>query len=345
MIKLGEHLLYIDITSMCPFKCAFCMYEDRHTNPIHLQLNDKSRDSLSQLINSPLTRIVVSGEGEPLMNYSTFIEILDLSHGGKQFELITSGFPEKFLNDAITYATHSLKEKNDRLNVRISIDSYHIQEAKNGKLDQLIELLLLSTQSSNNVSFSFRSLFCDKTMVRVFISELLEKRGVLVSIKQKTVLDDQVLLVDGRTISINYKNLVYPHKVGKSDTVNMFDYMRCIEQVYKKSFTFGSLNTVLYDKGLDITVKPDGNVYFYGIEIQNHGNIFEKVSLDNLTRLVEVDPYVKTFYSRPLSDILAELISLNPAIDRLVGEVNNPYWIVKAIYNDFPKELDKIVGI
>ena len=67
----------------------------------------------------------------------------------------------------------------------------------------------------------------------------------------------------------------------------MLGYIEAIESKVNKRFTFGSLNKEPQANGLDITVKPNGGVYLYGIENQRLGNIhFDRIDWQRLVAYV-----------------------------------------------------------
>jgi hypothetical protein len=343
---LGDHLLYIDVTNVCPYHCAFCMYSEVHSpSSTSLRLDPEARSNLGLLVNLPrIYRVSISGEGEPLINAPTILEILSLSEGGRRFELITSGFMDKALARLVAKASNILSEKGDALNIRISLDSYHAAESDSKQLGRLLDFLLELACSSAPITVSFRSVECDRPAVRLLLTELLEDRKGTPDFIEVSPLEDAVILPSAPALQITYKNMVYPGRVGRSDAMALADYVGLMESLYDKPFTFGHLSTPNYEKGLDITVKPNGDVLFYGIETMAHANIFQN-SVDEpfLCDLVENDPYVSVFYRMPLSQILTEIQALNPEAATLIADVNNPYWIVKELYTQYRTELDAII--
>ena len=157
-------------------------------------------------------------------------------------------------------------------------------------------------------------------------------------------LQDRISLVDGRCVLVDYKNLVWPSKFGRLDTLPLYQYTRVLEGIYDKPFTFGYLGAVRHDKGLDVTVKSDGEVFFYGLETQSVGNLAARpITIDMLTAEVFVNPMFRVFYTVPLEKLLNEIVELEPRVTRLLFDVNNPYWVVKEIYFRYKDALMEVI--
>lgn len=329
-MHLQGHLLYIDITQICGIGCAFCMYADKHNSGISMELSILARENLTRLINSPdVKRVSISGEGEPLNNAKVFHEILELSEGGKHFEFITSGFLPHDKMAKFYEATDNIVSGNgDTCNIRLSADSHHIDKVKwrahGFSLDYFIR------HRPSGLSFSFRSVDTDREFTREYLKSELSSWGIYARIESRSVLED-ILVVGDERYSIDYKNLVHPAPDTPPGYLDLEGYIKAIESKVNKRFTFGSLNQSPQANGMDVTVKPNGDVYLYGIENQRICNIhFHRIDWQWLAAHVRENPLIRTLYTQPLTELLARLENTD-LLRAAVIKVNNPYWLVKEL--------------
>lgn len=329
-MDLQGHLLYIDITQICGIGCAFCMYADKHKSGMSMELSTLARDNLAALINaSEVKRISISGEGEPLNNARVFHEILGLSKGGKRFEFITSGFFPHDKMAAFYDTTNRIVVGNgDTCNIRLSSDSHHIEQVKwraHG-----FSLDYLRRHRPAGLSFSFRSIDTDRDFTRTYLRDELARWGLDATVVAGGPLED-VLQVGEERFGIDYKNLVHPAADTPEGYLDLHGYIDAIEAKVNKRFTLGSLNPPPLANGMDLTVKPNGDVYLYGIEHQRLGNIhFDRIGWDHLAAHVRETPLVRALYSQPLKDLLARLDDLD-LVQSILRKANNPYWLVKEL--------------
>lgn len=329
-MNLQGHLLYIDITQICGIGCSFCMYADKHKTGMHMELSTLARQNLANLINEPeVKRISISGEGEPLNNAKVFHEILALSKGGKKFEFITSGFfPHHKMEDFYDHTNKIVSGNGDSCNIRLSADSHHIEKVKwraHG-----FSLDYLHRKQPPGLSFSFRSIDTDRSFTRQYLISELAHWGIEATIESNSVLEDS-LSTENNSFSIDYKNLVHPDPSTLSGYLDLDGYIEAIESKVNKPFTFGSLNKSPDSNGLDVTVKPDGKVHLYGIEVQTLGNIhFDHMDWKQLVEHVQENPLARILYTQPLRDLLAASDG-EDNLRSIVAKVNNPYWLVKEL--------------
>lgn len=335
-MKLNGHLLYLDITQICGIGCAFCMYADKHKNGKNMELTYNAKNNLRVLINSPdVKRISISGEGEPLNNVSVFHEILKLSEGGKSFEFITSGFfPHKLLEEFYIKTNDIVKNNGDTCNIRLSSDYYHIEKIVHKPHAFSLEYWLKNNPS--NLTLSFRSIDIDRDFTREYLLDGLKSLSIKSEIKEKGILEDQ-LVIDNKYFGIDYKNLVKPTQVATSEYLNIYGYIDAIEEKTDKKFTLGSINKYPLNNGMDITVKPSGDVHFYGIENIEIGNInHDIISWKHLQKFADDTPLIKALYTMPFLDLIEKIKDDDFAM-KLIEQANNPYWVVKEIaqHDDF----------
>lgn len=329
-MDLQGHLLYIDITQICGIGCAFCMYAEKHKMSKSMELSRLARENLAILINdSNVKRISISGEGEPLNNIGIFHEILRLSEGGKSFEFITSGFlPHNKMAAFYEDTSRIVSGNGDTCNVRLSADGHHIEKVKWRAHGFSLDYLLRCRPSG--LSFSFRSIDTDREFTRGYLIGELASWGIDARVESRSILED-VLVVGDEYYSIDYKNLVHPAPDAPPGYLDLEGYIEAIESKINKRFTFGSLNPPPQDNGMDVTVKPNGDVYLYGIENQHLGNIhIDRIDWELLAAYVREIPLIRTLYTQPLTDLLARLENTD-LLRSILVKVNNPYWLVKEL--------------
>lgn len=329
-MELQGHLLYIDITQICGIGCAFCMYADKHQGGMTMELSALARENLAALINAPsVKRISISGEGEPLNNAKVFHEILGLSNGGKRFEFITSGFfPHAKMADFYDETNRIVTTNGDTCNIRLSADSHHIEKVKWRAHGFSIDYL--QRRQPLGLSFSFRSIDTDRSFTRQYLIQDLQHWGIEADIVEMGPLED-VLRVAGQRLGIDYKNLVHPATGTAQGYLDMRGYIAAIEARVNKQFTFGSLNQAPHANGMDVTIKPNGDVYPYGIETLQLGNMHvDRLDWDLMKTQLLNNPLARTLYTQPLTELLSRLEN-NDLVNSTIARVNNPYWLVKEL--------------
>lgn len=324
--------MYIDITQLCGIGCEFCMYADKHKTGTNMVLSGLAKVNLSTLINSSeVKRISISGEGEPLNNVSIFREILALSNGGNAFEFITSGFfPHDKLANFYDEINALLVANGDTCNIRLSSDSYHTAKIK--KKPHSFSIQYWFDRQPEALTFSFRSVDTDRKFTRSYLLSELEKDSIKGTINPIGILEDQ-LIIDRYAFGIDYKNLVHPSHFSSIDFLDLNGYVQAIEAKIDKRFTLGSLNKAPFENGMDVTIKPSGDVYFYGIENILIGNIHsDQFSWGLLANYVAEIPLIYNLYTEPFMDLIGNL-SDDDVAQTLIRKVNNPYWLIKELAN------------
>lgn len=334
-MKLKNHLLYIDITQFCGIGCDFCMYTETHAKK-HLKLSPQALKNLSRLINDPeVKRISVSGEGEPLNNIHVFYQILALSNGNRKFEFITSGYFEyKKLRIAFDEIDRIVSENGDECNIRLSSDSHHIPKLKHPPHGKCIRDFKKDTY--NNLTLSFRSIDPDRSFTRQYLKEQAKEFGFSTEVRAIGTLED-VISVDGVEFRVDYKNLIKPNAIY-DQYLNMWQYIKCIEDKIGKQFTLGSLNAE--ENGLDVTIKPNGDVFLYGLEFKKLGNIHEdQISYELITDILLSNNVMRKLYEEPFRDVIFTF-SDRAVIEQLIEKVNNPYWLMKEVFTEIESDLE-----
>ena len=346
-MDLRNHLLYIDITNICRLGCDFCMYQRERTDePSRLVLNTKGRENLDNLINDPNTaHIIISGQGEPFNNEETLKEILKLSRGGRYFQIITNGnWGDTDIWERLCEFNQIAQFFQDRYSIRISIDSYHADKLGSHAYSRFLEVASRMENKTPNISLAIRSLVEDKHFVRSLIMKLLDEMNITYEITQDSELDDE-LVVGSSDVNITYKNLINPSAIGRDDAFPMFEYMLALERKYGKYFTFGNLAAWEAEKGLDLTISPDGDVYFYGIEIESFGNIFyDDLGMDYFAKLVAENKLLHSLYTIPFKEVLSKL-SEYPEVEAEIQAINNPYWIIKSLFPAYKNEVETVLEL
>ncbi len=340
--NLKDHLLYFDITNICYLDCEFCMYQkERIKKPAVLELNFVAKNNIARLINSPDTdHIIISGEGDPFCNQKTLRSILNQSQGKRKFQIISNGAWKGGISRHLNMLGKMAQSQDDLYSIRLSLDSYHVPKVGSKVYQAFFKFFL--ENPIPNLSLAFRGIVSDKTYTREFIKRTLESLGINYDLKESSLLDDE-LEVNNTVFHINYKNFVHPHTVGRTDALPMNDYVKALEEKYYKCFTLGNLKTSGTHKGLDLTIKPDGNVFFYGAEIGSFGNIFrDQLTLNNFVEHVRVHPLINVLYTVPFSEILSNLRKI-AGMSEKIDRINNPYWVIKELYSEHKNIMTKII--
>ena len=148
------------------------------------------------------------------------------------------------------------------------------------------------------------------------------------------------LIVNGSEFKIEYKNLVNPTFIDNNEYMNLEEYIRVKEKRYGKNFTLGNVTKQPLLNGMGITVKPNGDVFFYGIDNYLLANIHNKeINIDFFKAIVKNNSFIKKFYTIPFLEIMNE-ISKTKEIEDLIIKVNNPYWIIKELMKENQYILD-----
>lgn len=333
-MQLENHTIYFDITQCCNIGCDFCMYANRHSGN-NLILNSQARKNIARIFQSNgIKKVSISGEGEPLNNIKTFKEILSLSPGGIHFEFITSGaIPHHRLLELYDDLADIMSGNNDQCNIRLSSDSFHLSNIPHKPHG--VSLRYFLERRPSNLSLSFRSIDIDKIFTRNFLCNELLRLGFDAKICEINVLDDK-LIVDNDHFLIAYKNLVHPCVAPGTKYMTLEEYLEALERKYQRPFTFGSLNPWPNANGMDITIKPDGTIIFYGIDLLPLANLFtDRVDLNFFQQIVEHNKLVHKLYTVPLREIIMRLAKEKKNAE-IIQRANNPYWILPGLssYNE-----------
>lgn len=328
-MRFDNHTIYFDITQYCNVGCDFCMYSNKHSNQ-KLQLSELARANISRMFSwNSIKRVSISGEGEPLTNLDTFWDILARSPGGIHFEFITSGAsPTESLLRFYTELEERMVANKDWCNIRLSTDSFHYAQVP--FRPHLNSLNFFLKNHPSRLSLSFRSIDIDRTFVRNFLNSEVRTLG-LVPVFEDTSLLDEVLHVDSFYFPISYKNLVHPRVSPGTKYMTLNDYMGALEQKYSRPFTFGALNPWPQSNGLDITIKPDGTVIFYGVDILPLANIHkDSVDFDFFLKTVEQNSLVRDLYTIPFREFIKPYAN-EANYAEIIQKANNPYWVLSEL--------------
>ena len=331
---MKRHLLYIDITTRCNVGCDHCMYNAKDASQIDLELDRRARSSLSALINADdIDVVTISGEGEPFSYFEGVKRVLSLSHGGRDIHILTKGL--KVREEHLRELERIAHERGDSYVIRLSMDRGHAEKIPFHHYRSLFRMM-----RSSCLGFAVRSVFEDRHLVRDTIGELLDGDCVPFVFESPNPLDDK-FITRSDVIAVTYKAFVHPHKVGVIPELDMWGYVREIEKTCNRPFTLGHLRAVGAQPGLDITVKPTGDVVFYGAEFRSFGDIHnDQPSIESLLAARETHPWLKALYRRPFLDCITSLCG-DPEVERLVREVNNPYWVIRELNAECPSALQK----
>jgi len=343
-MRLHRHLVYIDVTSHCDMACDFCMYrKSRGGEAKHLTLSERALANMAGIINHPaVDQVVVSGEGEPFSNLSTVRTICKLSAGCRRITFVTNGNWIAADTNRLFELHDMAASKDDSYCVRVSLDSYHLKQVGIEAYATITAAFCANQMPC--LSMAFRSLLEEKELTRGTVREMMQLIGRRCEIVEVSSLEDRVK-IGHVTLPIAYKNMVWPDISAGARPVPMEEYIKCLEQHYARPFTFGYLGAPSGVKGLDITVKPDGGVFLYGIELCEWGNVHEStVAVEELVSRVVADRLVVALYTIPFSRVLSRLEE-HAGLKRLIRQVNNPFWLLKAAHPEYAPVVREAIGL
>ena len=330
-MDLSNHLLYIDITNSCNLNCKFCMYrEERMKNLLNLKLNPKSKKKISDILNYDKTeRLIISGEGEPFNNIDTIFDILNLSKGKRKIQIISNGvwLLSKKADEILEKLNQISRNKKDEYQMRISCDSFHIEMMGIKNYKKIIDKIINYIEKGTNIQMCFRGLLEEKRKLLELFSKKLLNKKYFPSFKKITELETEIIINDIR-LNFIFKNIVNLNNLKENFTLN--HYISSLEKIYKKPFTFGHLKKG--KNGMDITIKSNGDLFFYGVEIYSFFNInTDNVTIKLLNKTIEKNKILKILYTKPFKEIISDL-SKYPQFKKIIHSINNPYWIIKNVY-------------
>lgn len=275
------------------------------------------------------------------MAWRGILKLMEIPGTKRDFEIITSahwgiGTLRKFLQkvDAI------LGRQYDRCRIRVSIDPFHDAKIPNQNISDLISDFL--DQKYQNITLGFRSITGQADFVEKKLTMAINKLGLNSVIRRYGPLKSSIGASE-TVFSIDYKNIVNPGIVGLIDPVPLDDYVELISLRHGRSFTLGSLEYANERPGFDITINPNGDVVFYGIETVIAGNIHKEiVSYAEIERTFWGSQIAQAFYMSPFSEILTALRS-DKRLAAIIAEVNNPYWITRNLEHRFPEVVFRIL--
>lgn len=233
-----------------------------------------------------------------------------------------------------------ITKNGDTCNIRLSTDSYHIPKIEHKP--HAISIKYFLDKNLKNMTFSFRSIDIDKGFTRNYLKEELEKLGIKSEIKINDILEDSII-VNNNEFQIDYKNLVKPIFLQDTNYMNLAEYIKAKEEKLDKEFTLGNVNKKPFSNGMGITIKPNGDVYFYGIDSNILANIHSDIlDISFFKEIVKTDKLINTLYTIPFMKIM-DKISTNDNVKRLIEATNNPYWIIKELIKYDVNLLDSMV--
>ena len=164
---------------------------------------------------------------------------------------------------------------------------------------------------SDKIQICFRGILEEK----IKILNLLKKEffdSNEIAFETISNLETNIVFKNGNKINFIFKNFIQLDGLKKENSFK--EYLNSLEKIYNKPFTLGNLKKDI--NGMDITIKPNGNVYFYGAEIYPMFNIYnEKVTINKLKKSIEDDKILKRLYSIPLKKLIHSLNKYGPFKD------------------------------
>lgn len=321
---MSRHILYIDINDYCPIGCAHCMYASLHGNKKRfLSLNSESRVNLSRLINdAALERLAISGLGEPLFTPEGIMEVLGLldPQCTASIEIITSAkLPYTRFVTVLDKISEILAHYGRSAQIRISVDTFHDEAID---LDPIPMILKVGLKNHwDNISFSFRGLISERMWLFGKICRYADSLGYAARVKQKSIMRAEIEI--GKN---NFPCLFQDHVTSNHGAhLGLSNYLSILEEDRNGPFIFGNPAS---PGGLDVAIKPDGSLKFYGCEFFNAGTIYSKIlSWKTLEEWRDEDPLLRVLHNVPLRRVIKTL----PFEVDDIG-INSPYWLFTGLF-------------
>jgi hypothetical protein len=313
----------------------------KHRKGINLSITNEVKSRLMKFINDS-KKVGISGEGEPLNHLDGIFDLLSLGNMGKRFDLITSAdVSPEILNRLIDKATIITARTDSILRIRVSIDRFHRSNTQEKNIMLLLKRLLRINAINHNLELSFRSITTDVDFTKEYLNSIA--RGI--GIHPEWIYRDELgylMRIDLNNIEVDFQSIINPEESKIKDIFTIEEYIFLLEKRFKRPFTLGNMETE--DKpALDVTIRPNGDIVFYGLECEKVGNIYQdNISYNDIRRFIENDLFYRVFIGRPFRDIISALRT-NKKISEMIDKINNPYWNVREIYSIWPKEIKEIV--
>ena len=340
-LDFGPTLLYIDVTNFCSIGCRFCMYKMAH-GVQHLNLSSSNLSAIARLARGA-TKICISGEGEPLTKVKSVLAISSIAREGQTVEVITSGGKswthlEQFLDSFESLG----KIYRFQPRLRISFDRWHAEKIPPIIYSSAIERRIKHPSPETAAELHFRSVTTDIDWALNSLGQILRDNKIAYRCYSRELLTHVFEIAD-LSVPIIFKNIVNPGHLIEQDPFTLETYMSSIEEAKGKPFVFGNLGTNTRIPGPDVTVKPNGEIYLYGLETECQWDLNMDISRDDIIETIRKNPVLWTFYSKPLRNILLELNKI-PTLSKTISSINNPYWLVKCLRQTHPVEFEKAIS-
>lgn len=325
-----ENLLYVLTTARCPLSCSFCMTKHLHRNE-DLVLNDKALQSLVNL-SKVSKKVCLSGEGDPLASWQSLVKIIKNSPHQIHYELITSSYWNRNRTESFLIKISELcKQTNSSLVYRISIDEFHEKEIKRDVLDILIRIF--ADNAFNNINLQIRSITGQEDYVFNRLTNNLKSKNISFEIDKINQIE-YVIKTKIFVIKIQFKPTVKPASFNYKDEWTIDKYLLYLEEKRKSNFHIGLLNSSWKNPKFDITINPNGDLVLYGLEPFILGNITREIfTYELITKRIEKNDKLKYLIQNRFYDLITAW-SKNERKKSVIENVNNPFWIVRYLYDE-----------
>jgi len=276
------------------------------------------------------------------MAWKSILELLRRPGKDRIFEIITSAFwPYSRLDLFLKEVADIVRTNGDVCNLRVSVDEFHDAKVKHDNTSALLSRFLGSNEDGP-LTLGFRSITGQEEYVRKKFHDATLALGKTCNWQNDDPLR-HTLSIDGTNYLVEYKNVVNPNRSELLDPCPLDKYIRILEERYSRPFTLGSLEYTDKNPGFDITVNPNGDVVFYGMESAVIGNINEQlVDYSRIAEFFQSSELCRTLYRKPFSEILS-VLRRDIGLRALVEEVNNPYWIIRFANERMPGKIEKLL--
>ncbi len=338
--------LTIELTNLCNVNCSHCKYSISNSK------NSKNAKSLGfKAINHCLDfvkrknieELFLTGGGEPTLNMDMVNFIVNNSTC-KSIVLATSGHWSvakdefdlffKTIVDSVKKAKYL-----SRFVLRLSVDDFHSKKIPLLNICAAIKRFVKYKNKNQNfpIKIEIRSLLSNDRSVSD-LSKLLNGRLVKLSNFQ-----EKLILNGGEVILVTRKTLVLDTHIRVANTKYM-DFSGGVD-VAKEAY--GSLWPCVYGGGMNLGIRPDGEVYLYGANTKSFGNvntspiepILKEISSDLINQKCITDGVMEVFrlalkFRPELESIPENVNDLGGLIPRILQEKGLELFLNIALLNE-----------
>jgi hypothetical protein len=278
----GYQRLTLEITNYCVVGCLHC----RYSTPLPPKSGQKapqnylSQEALHQCAEfthrQAIPSLYITGGGEPTHEWENVLFLIENSYSS-DIVLATAAqwaTTEREIHAALNDLLSAIQRRKTfcRLTLRISVDDYHSKSVPIQQIVSLIKVVKSLHEHDGDfpIQIKLRSLLSDDSSVKN-VADLLS--GKLIS----QSADCEILeLSDGYQIEVIRKSLVFIGRLKQPKNLLSKNYVRFSEGADIARQSYDPLWPAMYAGGLNLGIRPNGEVYLYGTNPRFFGTIYER---------------------------------------------------------------------